>query len=77
MRHLLSLGAALLVFWLLLSGLYYPLFIWLGVASVALVIWLSLRMDTADHEGVPIHLGLRTFRYWPWLLSPFPAHFTL
>ncbi len=68
MRNVLSLGIALFAFWLLLSGLYYPLFIGLGLVSVVLVVWLTLRMDTADHEGVPIHLGVRPLLYWPWLL---------
>ncbi len=67
--HLASLAALLMAVWLLWSGLYYPLFIGLGVASVALVVWLTARMDTADHEAIPVHLGLRTFRYWPWLIG--------
>jgi len=67
MKHILALGIALLVLWLLLSGLYKPLFIGLGIASVALVIWITLRMDTADHEAVPLHLGPRALGYWGWL----------
>ena len=69
MKHLLGLGVGLLVFWLLLSGLYEPLFIGLGMASVALVVWITARMDTADHEAVPLHLGLRGVRYWAWLAA--------
>jgi multicomponent Na+:H+ antiporter subunit E len=68
MKHVAGLGIALLAFWLLLSGLYGPLFIGLGIASVALVLWLTLRMDTADHESVPLHLGPRILRYWAWLV---------
>ncbi|MFN2301957.1 MAG: Na+/H+ antiporter subunit E [Gammaproteobacteria bacterium] len=67
MSHILSLGAVLIALWLLLSGIYYPLFFFFALASTALVLWIAARMDVADHEGVPVHLGLRTFSYWPWL----------
>lgn len=69
MAHILSLGAFLLLTWLMLSGLWYPLFLVFGVASVAVVLWVAARMDVADHEGVPVHLGWRTFLYWPWLIK--------
>lgn len=65
--HSLSLGAVLFVVWLLLSG-HYTLFITvLGVASCALVVLVTLRMDLADREGHPIHLTWRALTYWPWL----------
>ena len=67
MKHMLGLTVALAIFWLLLSGFYVPLFFALGAGSVILVVWITLRMDTADHEAVPLHLGLRTLRYWAWL----------
>ena len=67
--HILSLGFALLVMWLLLSGLYYPMFILFGVAAAVLVVWISARMDVADQEGHPIHLWWRVFIYWPWLMK--------
>ncbi len=69
MVHVLSLVALLSAVWLLLSGMFYPLFLILGAASIALVIWLAARMDVADHEGVPVSLGWRTLVYWPWLLK--------
>jgi multicomponent Na+:H+ antiporter subunit E len=69
MVHVLSLVALLSAIWLLLSGMFYPLFLVLGAASIALVIWLAARMDVADHEGVPVSLGWRTLVYWPWLLK--------
>jgi multicomponent Na+:H+ antiporter subunit E len=25
-------------------------------------------MDVVDHEGHPVHLSLRVFIYWPWLI---------
>ena len=66
--HSLSLGAVLFIVWLLLSGHYTPFILILGVASCALVVLVTLRMDVADREGHPIHLTWRALVYWPWLL---------
>lgn len=68
MAHVLSLGALLFALWLLLSGHMDPLLIGFGAISTALCVWIASRMDVADHEGVPVRLGLRTPLYWPWLL---------
>jgi len=66
----LGLGALLFGFWLLLSGHYdSPLLIGFGIGSTALVVYLSLRMDVVDHEGQPLQLGGRFWRYAPWLLK--------
>ena len=54
--------------WLLLSGMFEPLLLILGVASCAVVVAITLRMDLADHEGHPIHLSSRALTYWPWLM---------
>ncbi len=68
MTHALSLGALLFVLWLLLSGHWdNPLLVGFGVISAALCVWLAMRMDVADREGVPLRLALRTPLYWPWL----------
>ena len=64
-----GLGALLFGFWLLLSGIYTPMLIGFGVGSTALVVYLSLRMDVVDHEGQPLQLGGRFWRYAPWLLK--------
>ncbi len=64
-----GLGAILVVFWLLLSGQYTPLLISFGVGSSALVVYLALRMDVVDHEGVPLQLGGRFWLYLPWLMK--------
>lgn len=69
MLRALGLGALLFGFWLLLSGHYTPLLIGFGVGSTALVVYLSLRMDVVDHEGQPLQLGGRFWRYAPWLLK--------
>lgn len=59
----------LAVLWLLLSGFYLPLMLFLGLASCVLVVWLVRRFDTVDHESVPMHLGIGIFAYWAWLLK--------
>lgn len=63
-----SLGGALLVIWLLLSGHYDALLIGFGVLSCALVAAIAARMDLVDREGHPIFLISRALRYWPWLV---------
>jgi len=32
------------------------------------VAWIAHRMDVADHEGFPIHMGPQAVTYWPWLI---------
>ena len=64
-----GLGAILFGFWLLLSGHYTPLLLSFGVGSSVLVVYLSMRMDVVDHEGVPLHVGGRVWMYVPWLLK--------
>lgn len=60
---------ALMLIWLLWSGLYTPLLISLGVASCLLVVWLARQFQSIDHESVPVHLGLSVLTYWAWLLK--------
>jgi len=67
--HTISLSLALFGLWLLLSGLFTPLLLGLGVASVILIVWVAHHMDVIDHEGHPIHLTKRAFLYWPWLIG--------
>ncbi len=62
-----SLAIVLFIIWLLLSGHFEPLLIWLGIASCILVVLIAHRMDLVDHEGHPIHLGWRAITYVPWL----------
>ena len=68
MLHTLSLGLALYLLWMLLSGHTEPLLLWLGLASVTVTVLIANRMDVIDHEGHPIHLSLKGVTYWPWLL---------
>ena len=54
--------------WLLFSGLFQPLLLILGILSCGLVVWIALRKNVLDAEGLPIHLRLlRLFRYLGWL----------
>ena len=64
----LGLALALFALWLLLSGIFEPLLISLGIISSLFVAWLAHRMEVTDHEGFPIHLGPRAITYWPWLI---------
>ena len=68
MARSIGLGIVLFVLWLLLSGIYTPLIIILGIFSSALVAWIAHRMNVADHEGFPIHFTWKAITYWPWLL---------
>ena len=68
MLHALSLGLLLSFLWMLLAGLTQPLLLWLGLASVTVTVLIANRMDLIVHEGHPIHLSLKGFAYWPWLI---------
>jgi multicomponent Na+:H+ antiporter subunit E len=67
MVHAFSLGAALGILWLLLSGHYDPLMLGLGFLSICGALVVAHRMAVVDHESVPLQLRLRGLRYWPWL----------
>ena len=68
MLHALSMGLVLFVLWLLLSGIFEPLLLGLGVASCIVVVYIAHRMDVIDYEGHPIQLTWRTVFYFPWLV---------
>ena len=69
MLRALGLGAFLYAFWLILSGHFEPLLMGFGAGSVALVVYLGLRMDVVDHESLPLHLVGRFWLYVPWLMK--------
>ena len=61
---------SLAVFWVLLSGMPMPFLLAAGAGSALFVVWFAHRLDVADHEGHPIHLGFGAMMsYWPWLLK--------
>jgi multicomponent Na+:H+ antiporter subunit E len=62
-----ALAATLFVFWLLLSGIYTPFLVLMGLAASIAVAALARRMALVDQEGQPLHLGPGAALYWPWL----------
>lgn len=65
--RMLALMASLVAAWLLWSGLYKPLILWLGAASCLLIFWLVRRMGYFDEELFALRFSLRLLRYWFWL----------
>lgn len=68
MRYVFTLIFILASLWLAISGVYKPLLFMLGGASIALVVWLSLRMDVVGVEHNPGLYFPRLFAYWGWLV---------
>ncbi len=69
MNRIVSLFSLLMLVWLLLSGIYTPWLISLGVLSCVVVVLIALRMDVIDNEGHPFHLHFGSLcLYWCWLL---------
>lgn len=59
----------LVCLWLLLSGMFKAQLIILGVASVALVVYLARRMRVLEHRDQPIYFKFRyVLSYWKWLM---------
>lgn len=69
MRHLVGMSLFLAGLWLLLSGYLIGWLLALGVASIALSVYIVHRMEVIDHEAFPIHLGLGALVYYPWLFK--------
>ena len=60
----------LFALWLLMSGIYKPLIVWLGIASSIIAVIVVRRMDNAaDFDRLEIRLKpIATIRYWAWLM---------
>ena len=70
MARIVGLWVVLFGLWLLLSGHFFdPLLVGFGMGSCALTVYIAVRMDVADHEGVPIDWVGRFLLYLPWLLK--------
>jgi len=67
MRHTISLSLALVAFWLLNSGHYTSLILWLGVISIVAVVYIVHRMDVVDNESQPLGLSKKILGYYVWL----------
>lgn len=66
--QLVSLLLALMVSWVLWSGIYKPLLLWLGFFSSVVSVWLAQRMGFFQH-AIPLRALLRLPAYWWWLLQ--------
>ena len=67
MKRVIWLMLALAATWLAWSGLFKPLLLGLGIASVALTLWLSQRMELTRREYFTLDLIPSMLRYWLWL----------
>ena len=66
--RMLYLLVALVVAWLLWSGIYKPLLLALGAASCLLAFWLSRRMGYFDDNLFALRFSRRLLLYWGWLI---------
>ena len=69
MLHAAILFVLFYAFWILLSGYFTPFLLGAGAAVSLAVVWFAHRMEVADREGHPAHLGLSALGYWPWLVK--------
>jgi len=67
-KYPLSLGLALGMIWLVWSGHYTSLLLFLGFVSVLIVVVICGRMRLLDREAVPVEILIRLPLYVPWLL---------
>jgi multicomponent Na+:H+ antiporter subunit E len=68
-KLVIRLALTLLALWFLLSGMFKTQLIILGFLSIALVTWLSVRMQILKHRGQPVFFKfLAILGYWGWLL---------
>jgi len=70
-KHAIRLLITLSLFWLLLSGYYDKInLLVLGVLSVILVVFLSLRMKVHEHKSQPLYFPfISILLYWFWLFK--------
>jgi multicomponent Na+:H+ antiporter subunit E len=69
MREVFFLTLTLSSLWLMISGVYKPVIFFLGGASVATVIWVSLRMKVVGDEHNPLVFSWRLPVFWLWALG--------
>lgn len=66
---LVRLALTLVAAWLMLSGMFKAQLLILGVMSVVLVCWLSVRMGVLTHRGQPVFIRfIEVIKYWAWLV---------
>ena len=67
MLNIIGLTLTLTACWLLMSGVYTPLILFLGFVSVVFVLYLTRRMDALDEDVFEFKLKRKHFSYWSWL----------
>jgi multicomponent Na+:H+ antiporter subunit E len=67
MPHAVSLFLTLAAFWLINSGHYTLLILSLGLISIALVLYITHRMDVIDHASQSLLVPLKTTGFHLWL----------
>lgn len=71
MKRAVWLWTILLAIWLLLSTQTQhlePLFIFFGLFTCTVAVWVCARMGVVDRESVPVHVAGRAALYVPWLV---------
>ncbi len=68
MGYLAGLLMALIAFWLAMSGMFKPLMLGFGAVSVAITMFLAMRLDVVDRESAPYLRGPVFLAYWAWLM---------
>ena len=69
MKHTLSLFLNLVAFWLFNSGHNTAPILFLGLASITLVLIITHKMDVVDKESQPTYLTRNIFGYYLWLIK--------
>lgn len=68
MNRVLWLWGILFALWLPLSGHFDWLFLFFGVLTCTIAVFVGARMGIVDRESVPVHLAWRVALYFPWLV---------
>lgn len=69
MAYAIGLAIALTLLWLVMSFLFKPVILGLGVVSIGLSVALAARMGLLDRETAPYHRTVAFLRYAPWLIG--------
>jgi multicomponent Na+:H+ antiporter subunit E len=69
-RQLYRLAITLVFLWVLLSGIFTPLHFLLGLISIAIALYISVRMDVLMHKKQPLYFRFfRVLQYFVWLIG--------
>lgn len=66
-KHIAGLFAITAFLWLVWSGDTKVLLLSLGLVSVAVTLFLAVRMEIIDRESYPLELSRKLVTYWFWL----------